>query len=1318
MIIQFKLNDTKDKIEYVAADTEGNPVDLTGSSVRFIMSRRATGEVVLTDPATITDPINGKIEYSVSELTTIEAGDFRAEFIVDFPDSTQKTFPTIGYLSISIQASLERWKTGKIAERIVIELSAIDQYKTDITAEVNTFKNDVTAEVETFKTHVNTTMDDYQANTNQDVASYKNDIDNTIDTFQIEVEKIEPKMQEASAAIQTAQDSAANADRAAEEADLSRSETITATVNAENARVAAEQATAEANTQAEYAKAQGDNTKAVAEELKTKWLVPVADFAAIATTYPEPSEGDTVQTQHDSKIYRYQSGSWLYTQKHTDTVATDLQAKFAKANRSTKVLPYGTSIIDTDTPSPIDLEIEGETLISLGQSNLEIGKKYVLADKKTRIKTYKDTHEGVKKFEVPNTLVTTADYAGKVADSTVVNPHRFRGARGTSLQSVNLYTTADNTQAHIDAIKTLNGVVSSAWSSTGSGELAQHLFSINIIEQIERNYGIIPKETLADKVQWAKDNLAKITANWHGFGSGPSGNKANFAEWYDNSWNTPSVHTNGTVTKLVRSNTLLHLVIDSNGFVHYLAHADPSDGVTASTINTDFFNTDIELKANTDIITKPQITSIADFEGKVSASLVENPHKFQSQANASLISPTGTLLEISDPDKIYKLDGIIRTSSNNGNGNVMQHHFSFDLIAQVERTHGRIPGADTAAKVQWLKDNLSKIVANWHGFGSGPSGNKATLCMWRANTNDWGSGPSHISNSITKLTISNLYHPREVKDVIDNNGLVHFLAYADASDGVTASTINTDFVNLEIELKPMAQLFDPITPLYEVDATEYGKILADWTESDVLTRYPRVQGMKHVQNPIVTVEGENLLPSNDENWYQGSVSTTNGSPNNIANRISGEFVSVVPNQQYSIVVKSGYDAYVYEFEQINGSSIGSQNWSNSKVFTTSTKTNYVRISVRKTDETNILPSEISNVQPMFTLGSEAKPFVPRNPSHLYAETKLGRIGTKKDVLFQDNGEWKVREEVVKDVVLDGSLDWIFKNNYTKHKRFDVTVSGAEVNLFPVGIKYNGLQLYRKGLLADMADISYTVGSYVALSVSNTDTGFGETYTPTTNDIKRYFNGWKYTDGTTWNSVTGNGQTATAQEALDTKPTDYTPYKLSYVRATAQVKPVNVEGAISVQGKAQANVGSGVIVREKVVPYLSGGSYFINADNPNVEQKTKHATNKIMKVDRNNGPDYNWELKNYSTPKTNGNGFAQISESYYDPAAEYTVTYLVLNRHLFTNNPKDIRATVEQSIPSSLSQTVAKQSDLETKVSVLDRMAYDMLLRIKALEGAQ
>jgi hypothetical protein len=82
-----------------------------------------------------------------------------------------------------------------------------------------------------------------------------------------------------------------------------------------------------AQQQGDYAKAQGDYAKQVGDENKTRWLTAVNTYADIATTYPNPQLGDTVQTIDDSKIYRWDGTQWVWTQQYNANAITDVQNK-------------------------------------------------------------------------------------------------------------------------------------------------------------------------------------------------------------------------------------------------------------------------------------------------------------------------------------------------------------------------------------------------------------------------------------------------------------------------------------------------------------------------------------------------------------------------------------------------------------------------------------------------------------------------------------------------------------------------------------------------------------------------------------------------------------------------------------------------------------------------------------------------------------------------------------------------------------------------------------------------------------------------------
>jgi hypothetical protein len=209
----------------------------------------------------------------------------------------------------------------------------------------------------------------------------------------------------------------------------------------------------------------------------------------------------------------------------------------------------------------------------------------------------------------------------------------------------------------------------------------------------------------------------------------------------------------------------------------------------------------------------------ANFVGKIEGSTVENPHVMKRRNGIdSLQPPTGTFSENSDPQyvAVSTLNGLPYTSTTNTtNGYIAQQLMSFDLIALVERQYKTtIPGANTAAKITWLKANITKLTCNWHGFGGGPSGNKASLSAW--NGSAWYATLNHTNSGVTKITRP-LSTQGDMNLVIDANGFVHFLAYADASNGTIASHINTDYVELLVEVNTVAPSLSKITDGAEIN---------------------------------------------------------------------------------------------------------------------------------------------------------------------------------------------------------------------------------------------------------------------------------------------------------------------------------------------------------------------------------------------------------------------------------------------------------------------------------------------------------------------
>jgi hypothetical protein len=103
MTITLKRNDTKVNLKATLSNESG-PVDLTGCSVCFLMSKRNT--IKVNKESLIQEGTNGLVWVVFEQEDTNETGTFQAEFEVTFPDERKETFPNSGYILINIQSDL------------------------------------------------------------------------------------------------------------------------------------------------------------------------------------------------------------------------------------------------------------------------------------------------------------------------------------------------------------------------------------------------------------------------------------------------------------------------------------------------------------------------------------------------------------------------------------------------------------------------------------------------------------------------------------------------------------------------------------------------------------------------------------------------------------------------------------------------------------------------------------------------------------------------------------------------------------------------------------------------------------------------------------------------------------------------------------------------------------------------------------------------------------------------------------------------------------------------------------------------------------
>ncbi len=199
---------------------------------------------------------------------------------------------------------------------------------------------------------------------------------------------------------------------------------------------------------------------------------------------------------------------------------------------------------------------------------------------------------------------------------------------------------------------------------------------------------------------------------------------------------------------------------------------------------------------------------------------------------------------------------------------------------------------------------------------------------------------------------------------------------------------------------------------YKISAEVSDKIGVSLTDSDVERLYPYVDSVQHVENPVLSVEGSNLIPP----FYECNLHDNANVVSPYELELNATGADQASYHEYRIVQGEDYSFSV--------SMIGSE--SQLRLDYRTSDGNYIssafdKRGVSEVNETFTPPSNAEVVRvvyssrgsgtitfknPMLNLGTTAKPFVPYNPSYLYAEVTLAGNSNEKDISFEnENGDW-------------------------------------------------------------------------------------------------------------------------------------------------------------------------------------------------------------------------------------------------------------------------------------------------------------------------
>ncbi|AZS14233.1 hypothetical protein [Paenibacillus lutimineralis] len=489
--------------------------------------------------------------------------------------------------------------------------------------------------------------------------------------------------------------------------------------------------------------------------------------------------------------------------------------------------------------------------------------------------------------------------------------------------------------------------------------------------------------------------------------------------------------------------------------------------------------------------------------------------------------------------------------------------------------------------------------------------------------------------------------------------------------------------------------FDSIR-LYELSQAE-SVAFDGLAPEQIAEKYSYVSsGIIGVENPYVIRYGENLLPPFYEwtTYTQDGVNTYKSSGvyevSFIAEQGKQGFVyydlPLVPNRYYTL--SSQHTGYI-SVTSLDLNSVLLPNTVEQSGTFFSGKATLGRVYLSNIGDGSLTGKGglFTFKSPMLSLGTEAKPFKPREDAMLAFQTELHAnpdTGAEPDELFEQNGQY-FKLAKWKKVVLDESRFWgIDAGNVTPEYKplyfRDGTIQAKDYITYAT--KYDGTRLFNRETASYTgADQTLMYRNGIHLTVANSDSGWGPNYSPTQDEIKAYLMGWKmYLYGNVTQPYNGTGTRAWGKLGLPlnpdgglkdgttTLPTQSYPewnyYQLLYRFAEETVEPVVSEDCLTLsEGDNVVEVGTGIVLREKTNPKQVGGiAYRINSIS--MSNQFKYRLGTPIEVSRNNNIDYHWVYVDNSVVSNDGygKGVLQInSPADYDPSAAYNVTYIKLDK---------------------------------------------------------
>ncbi|MGX2944227.1 hypothetical protein [Enterococcus alishanensis] len=200
-------------------------------------------------------------------------------------------------------------------------------------------------------------------------------------------------------------------------------------------------------------------------------------------------------------------------------------------------------------------------------------------------------------------------------------------------------------------------------------------------------------------------------------------------------------------------------------------------------------------------------TKMMNFSGKTVGNTASNPHQAFSDFTATnLKKPSGSWNEITQTNYnslVSRDDSGVSTGSSQS-GVIPQQLYKFNVVEAVKALAPTIfTGMSLTESIVFVKQNFVSFSLSIRGKASAPNNKNLKAATYLESTDSYSTQLQSNATEYTDFT-------NEINDsnFIDSDGLVNVIVYSDSSNGVTASSIDIDYVGLQIiiSLNPLTVL--------------------------------------------------------------------------------------------------------------------------------------------------------------------------------------------------------------------------------------------------------------------------------------------------------------------------------------------------------------------------------------------------------------------------------------------------------------------------------------------------------------------------------